>query len=92
MKDNYQIDNTDLKILSLLSKNAKTPYTEIAKKVFVSGGTVHVRMKKLEKLGIVKGNKLVIDYSKLGYSITIYARYDRPGGLLIYGIPNFKLE
>jgi len=29
---------------------------------------------------------------KKGYKITIYDRYDRPGGLLIYGIPNFKLE
>jgi len=29
---------------------------------------------------------------KLGYKVTIYDRYDRPGGLLIYGIPNFKLE
>jgi len=29
---------------------------------------------------------------KLGYKIIIYDRYDRPGGLLIYGIPNFKLE
>ena len=29
---------------------------------------------------------------KTGYKITIYDRYDRPGGLLIYGIPNFKLE
>ena len=29
---------------------------------------------------------------KVGYKITIYDRYDRPGGLLIYGIPNFKLE
>ena len=29
---------------------------------------------------------------KDGYQITIYDRYDRPGGLLIYGIPNFKLE
>jgi len=27
-----------------------------------------------------------------GYQVTIYDRYDRPGGLLIYGIPNFKLE
>jgi glutamate synthase (NADPH/NADH) small chain len=27
-----------------------------------------------------------------GYKVTIYDRYDRPGGLLIYGIPNFKLE
>tara|TARA_A100001015_G_C15006496_1_gene720915 strand:- start:451 stop:1896 length:1446 start_codon:yes stop_codon:yes gene_type:complete len=29
---------------------------------------------------------------KSGYQITVYDRYDRPGGLLIYGIPNFKLE
>ena len=29
---------------------------------------------------------------KFGYRVTIYDRYDRPGGLLIYGIPNFKLE
>ena len=29
---------------------------------------------------------------KVGYQISIYDRYDRPGGLLIYGIPNFKLE
>ena len=29
---------------------------------------------------------------KYGYQVTIYDRYDRPGGLLIYGIPNFKLE
>jgi glutamate synthase (NADPH) small chain len=29
---------------------------------------------------------------KFGYQVTIYDRYDRPGGLLIYGIPNFKLE
>ena len=29
---------------------------------------------------------------KKGYGVTIYDRYDRPGGLLIYGIPNFKLE
>ena len=29
---------------------------------------------------------------KKGYQVTVYDRYDRPGGLLIYGIPNFKLE
>ena len=29
---------------------------------------------------------------KSGYKVTIYDRYDRAGGLLIYGIPNFKLE
>ena len=72
MKVNYQIDNIDLKILNILSKNAKMPYTEVAKKVFVSGGTVHVRMRKLEKMGIVRGTKLDIDYTKLGYNISCY--------------------
>ena len=72
MSSNYQIDNIDLKILNILSKNAKMPYTEVAKKVFVSGGTVHVRMRKLEKMGVVRGTKLDIDYDKLGYNISSY--------------------
>ena len=72
MTVNYQLDNIDLKILNILSKNAKMPYTEVAKKVFVSGGTVHVRMRKLEKMGIVRGTKLDIDYAKLGYNISCY--------------------
>ena len=45
---------------------------EVAKKVFVSGGTVHVRMRKLEKMGVVRGTKLDIDYTKLGYNISCY--------------------
>lgn len=44
MSKNYEIDNVDLKILNILSEDAKMPYTEVAKKVFVSGGTVHVRI------------------------------------------------
>ena len=72
MSSNYQIDNIDLKILNVLSKNAKMPYTEVAKKVFVSGGTVHVRMRKLEKMAVVRGTKLDIDYDKLGYNISSY--------------------
>lgn len=69
---NLEIDNVDLKILEILMKNAKKPYTEVAKQVFVSGGTVHVRMKKLEDAGIVKGTTLEIDPTKLGYDITAF--------------------
>lgn len=69
---NLDIDNIDLKIISLLNEDAKTPYTEIAKKVFVSSGTVHVRMKKLEDMGIVKSATLNIDFSKLGYDIAAF--------------------
>jgi len=69
MPDHYEIDNVDLKILSILQHNAKKPYTEVAKQAFVSAGTIHVRMNKLEKLGVVKGASLDLNLSKLGYSV-----------------------
>jgi Lrp/AsnC family transcriptional regulator, regulator for asnA, asnC and gidA len=72
MEQNLEIDKTDLQILSLLMKDASMPYTDIAKKISVSGGTVHVRMKKMEEMGVVKGSQLNIDYSKLGYDITSF--------------------
>lgn len=72
MSKNYDIDNVDLKILALLTEDAKMPYTEVAKKVFVSGGTVHVRMRKLEEMGIVQGTTLKMDYTKMGYDITAF--------------------
>lgn len=67
-----EIDSTDLKILSELIEDASAPYTEIAKKIGVSGGTIHVRMKKMEELGIVKGSHLEINYALLGYDITAF--------------------
>ena len=72
MSKNYDFDNIDLKILSLLMNDAKMPYTEVAKKVFVSGGTVHVRMRKMEEMGIVRGTTLDIDYTKMGYDVTAF--------------------
>ena len=72
MAKNYEIDNTDLKILEILMQDAKKPFTEVAKKVFVSQGTVHVRMNKMEEAGIVEKNTLRINYAKLGYDITAF--------------------
>ncbi|HBH21958.1 MAG TPA: transcriptional regulator AsnC [Cytophagales bacterium] len=72
MNKNYDIDNVDLKILALLTEDAKMPYTEVAKKVFVSGGTVHVRMRKMEEMGIVEGTTLKMDYAKMGFDITAF--------------------
>ena len=69
---NSEIDNLDIQILSILMKNATTPYTEIAKELIVSGGTIHVRMKKLEELGVIKGASLEVDPQKLGYDITAF--------------------
>ena len=69
---NSEIDNLDIQILSILMKNATTPYTEIAKELIVSGGTIHVRMKKLEELGVIKGASLEVDPQKLGYDVTAF--------------------
>jgi len=68
----YEIDNTDIGIMNTLLQNANTPYTEIAQKLFVSSGTVHVRMKKLERLGIVKPAQLQISTKKIGLDVVAF--------------------
>ena len=70
--DNYELDNLDTQILSILINNASIPYTEIAKKLIVSGGTIHVRMKKMEELGIIRGSNLIINPQKIGFDITAF--------------------
>ncbi|MEO5603785.1 MAG: Lrp/AsnC ligand binding domain-containing protein [Cyclobacteriaceae bacterium] len=72
MAENLKVDNIDLKILEILMQDAKKPYTEVAKRAFVSGGTVHVRMSKMEEAGIVEKTTLKVNYAKLGYDITAF--------------------
>ncbi len=69
---NYEIDNLDKQILSLLMHNVIRPYTDIAKELNVSGGTIHVRMKKLTDMGVVKGSQLIIDPATIGYDICAF--------------------
>lgn len=66
------VDELDLLIIALLMKDAKTPYSEIGNKLNVSGGTIHVRIKKLENLGVIKGSTLNIDYAKLGFNLIAF--------------------
>ncbi len=57
---------------------------------------VKVKKELKQSIGIIgagpAGMASAEELRKSGYQVTIYDRYDRPGGLLIYGIPNFKLE
>ncbi|MDP4178791.1 MAG: Lrp/AsnC ligand binding domain-containing protein [Bacillota bacterium] len=69
---NLQLDDLDYQILDILIKDSRTPFLEIARQCHVSGGTVHVRMKKMEDMGIIKGTKLIIDNSKLGYDVCCF--------------------
>jgi len=57
---------------------------------------IELKNEKNQSVGIIgagpAGLAAAEELRKQGYKITIYDRYDRAGGLLIYGIPNFKLE
>jgi len=68
----YEIDKLDREILGILMKDAKVPYTDIAKRLIVSPGTIHVRMKRMERLGIVRGATLILDPARIGYDMTSF--------------------
>ncbi|RZK18234.1 MAG: AsnC family transcriptional regulator [Hymenobacter sp.] len=72
MSRTYELDDTDRRILNLLVQDAKLPYSEIARQLHVSGGTIHVRMTRLEELGIVRGATLDLDLQKVGYGIQAF--------------------
>lgn len=72
MTEKYEIDNVDRKILTFLLNDARLPYLEIARKLIVSGGTVHQRIEKLKKTGIIEGSKFTLNLGKLGYDVTVF--------------------
>ena len=66
------LDELDYQILDVLIKDSRTPYLEIARKCHVSGGTIHVRMNKMQEMGLIKGTRLILDMSKLGYDVCCF--------------------
>lgn len=68
----FKLDDVDHQILDILIQNTRVPFTDIAKKLLISAGTVHVRVKKMEEAGIITGSSLNLDYKKLGYSFIAY--------------------
>jgi Lrp/AsnC family transcriptional regulator, regulator for asnA, asnC and gidA len=72
MAAKLNLDKLDLQIIHEMMDNAEISYADLGKKLFVSGGTIHVRIKKLQEFGIVKGTKLNVDIKQLGYDITAF--------------------
>jgi Lrp/AsnC family transcriptional regulator, regulator for asnA, asnC and gidA len=72
MAANLNLDKLDFQIIQAMMDNADISYAELGKKLFVSGGTIHVRIKKLQELGIVKGTKLHINHKILGYDVIAF--------------------
>lgn len=66
------LDNKDKNILDALKENSRLSTQQIAKKIFIPITTVHNRIKKLEKEGIIKKYTVILDNKKIGKQITAY--------------------
>ena len=72
MSSELNLDKLDLQIIQHMIEDAQISYADLGKKLFVSGGTIHVRIKKMQEAGIVKGTKLKVDLRKLGYDVIAF--------------------
>ena len=66
------IDKLDLQIIQQLMSDASVSYADLGKKLFVSAGTIHVRIKKLQESGIVTANRYDVDLKKMGYDVIAF--------------------
>jgi Lrp/AsnC family transcriptional regulator for asnA, asnC and gidA len=72
MSAKLNLDKLDLDIIQALMEDAEISYADLGKKLFVSGGTIHVRIKKLEEQKVVIGRKLAVDLKSLGYDVIAF--------------------
>lgn len=68
----HSLDKTDIAILNLLQKNARTPIKTIAEKVFISPPTVAARIEAMEKAGIILGYHTKISDTVLGHPVRAF--------------------
>ncbi len=64
------LDDIDVRILNLLQEDSRLSYNKIATKLRLSVGTVFNHVKNLQKRGVLKGYTVILDWAKLGYSLT----------------------
>ena len=69
-----QVDDVDRKLLRLLQDDASLSVSELARMANMSSGPCWRRLEKLEEAGIIKGRKVEIDYTALGYAVLVFLR------------------
>ena len=67
-----KIDRLDKKILSILSKNARLPFKDVAAECNVSRAAIHQRVQHLTEDGVITGSKFDVDPKSLGFSTCTY--------------------
>src|ERR1041384_5737334 len=61
------LDDINLRIIDILSKDSSTTFVEIAKQIGISDATVHLRVRKLIAAGIITKFTISVDNNLLGY-------------------------
>jgi len=77
------LDETDVKILKVLTSDARLSSRQIAKQCDISIGTALSRMKKMESEGVIKGYAALLDQEKLGYELTVVTEITVSKGRLL---------
>lgn len=72
MASKLNLDKLDFQIIQAMMKSSDISYADLGKQLFVSAGTIHVRIKKLQEAGIVKGNRIEVDLRTLGYDVIAF--------------------
>jgi Lrp/AsnC family transcriptional regulator for asnA, asnC and gidA len=65
-----ELDETDRKILRILQADARTPFSEIARRIDMSSATVHDRVNRMKDNGVITGYHAEVDPKALGYDIS----------------------
>jgi len=71
-----RISEKDITIINFLMRDARMPYTEIARRLGVTEAAVRKRVKKLEEEGIIRGYQAQVDAKKIGYKIVAEIGFD----------------
>ncbi len=72
VKEMEKIDHLDKKILSILSKNARIPFKDVAAECGVSRAAIHQRVQHMMENGIITGSSFNVNPKSLGYSTCTY--------------------
>ena len=67
-----ELDETDRAILRILQADARTPFSEVARRIDMSSATVHDRVGRMEDAGVIEGYHAEIDPKAVGYGVSAF--------------------
>ncbi|MBQ7210355.1 MAG: Lrp/AsnC ligand binding domain-containing protein [Paludibacteraceae bacterium] len=83
-----KIDSLDRKILSIITKNARTPFKDVADRCGVSRAAIHQRVQHLIEEGVIIGSGYNVNPKKLGYQLCVYIGITLEKGSLYKSVSN----